>query len=989
MTGARPADPEDDGARAAGRPRSPAARAVALSIRAAIPRVRDYAEESASPASTPHTLGSSSAQTREVLGALLLSARVLSAVADTCGITALCLVLAADGPHDRLPANDRADIGHSVLWQLVTCALDCIARPHSRDPVAPNIALASVNLVLVALSTAHLAPAEGRDAVGGAAGGAKWDGVRVQTTLLTSIVDRYARPGDVLASLLDLAVDAAAHRDAAHGSLTAVPASAAPHRASPFPPGGSPDLSPPADGENLVASVSRRFANVLLPRSFPSPSASTSMALPPAASPSASSVLAAFAARLPSPSAAIMFPPSMLWNPAPSPLRAEEGEAALPPVPPPTPSASRGPGHLVGSTAAPPEATASSTSARTAPGAVPTSAGAAEAKRPPSPSPGPSPGPSPHASAPRVIARAPTLLGEQALALVAVLCAPREDAATAPGTPSGAPAPAEGSSQSTRSVDNPYRTALLGLHDLPQRGSSDECAYSFSRLYESIGAWVDDPRGALVVYHLVVGNRRFRTFILARTDPDVLLVPLLAAMHARASPLSSTAPADVYIPAIIALVLSSDSGFCAAIDEITVPQSSLLWYEERARLSVAGVSLGGLVLLVCIRCVQQSVLSKRRVMESYLAATCMSIMGNVSSSVTGINNLAADRLVALTEFLGKRRRKAALTAAHEKEMPLSPPPVRNGASSPRLRSVHTMCSLPSGALPLGQAGGVDARRLSTVSTESNASSLDGSTLMGVHNGEHAVAAPPSTDRERVAFRLCGVEASEGECEETLTDLLGTLLEVIASILRSRSNVSVNRHLMYSLLHREAVFDSAHVGDVSARSRVVVACIRGAISFFSKRLDQPADAAAAPAKGVNGSGAAPAPKTLIPSSDRVGLSLSGAGVRIRGGGSTPAVSAVFTSGGPGVSVDRVFDVIDRHARMLPPDALHSLPELRFTYCQARTPRDFFLPYAWVLAMRDSPLQWDPAQFPDAAIPLAKSVFHPPRPQHGSGAMPALA
>jgi hypothetical protein len=159
-----------------------------------------------------------------------------------------------------------------------------------------------------------------------------------------------------------------------------------------------------------------------------------------------------------------------------------------------------------------------------------------------------------HQAGPRFIANAPTLLAEQSLALIAVLCAPRERCRSL-GAPSmiaahknrseglGTDLPVEQHENlaskpqhhETLHLPNPYRAALLGLHDLPHRNTGDDSAYSFSRLYEMLGVWIVDPRGALVAYHLIAGNRRFRTFVLARTDPDVILLPLLASMHLRAS----------------------------------------------------------------------------------------------------------------------------------------------------------------------------------------------------------------------------------------------------------------------------------------------------------------------------------------------------------------------------------------------------------------------------------------------------------------------
>lgn len=863
-------------------PLSPPARALSLTLRAAIPLLRDYASSTSPP--------------REVLGALMLSARLLESLsADT---HAMCLVLASSSPHDVLSPGDRADVGKSAVWQVITSALDIIARPHAGDALAPSIALAAINAILVSLSGTYLAPAGGED------------------SLMADIVDRYGRPSAVLVSLLELVVDAAGFRDVSNGALMKS-ALITPRAGRAFAAASSREQD-----AGIVASLSKRVSEVMTPGLDASPS---------------------FLARLAGGAqGTLLMSPSLLWTSqmvgarsqtglAPRPSPSQSGAAPPPPSPSLSPSAA----------ASPPGEGAAFETHEQQHQALDRNA----------------------LSISRVIPRAPTLLGEQALALLALLCAPRERRKEVKeGAPEGNAATADDPAR-----DNPYHFGFCHMHDLPQRTTGDDdAAYSFSRLYESLGAWADDPRGALVLYHLMVGNRRFRIFVLARTDPDVLLLPLLASIYVRAGPSATTAaPADAYIPAIVLLIMSNDRGFCSAIDDICTPQSGLIWLEERSRLSGTDISLSGLILLVCIRCVQQSTLSRRRVMESYLAATCMSVMANVSNSVTSINNLAADRIVALTEFIGKRWRKSSLIARHQRD-PSSSPPIVNGKTllSPRSRSHHTTCPTQS-----GEYTGLSHHRHSNVVADAeNGESKNGEgkgDVEGARDVERNAGKIGSGDDEGdggkpppdIAFALCGVEMVEREYEACLADFLGTLLEVITSILRSRSNVSANRHLIYSLLHREALFDLDFVANVSSRSRVIVSRIRAVISFFTRHLEE---------SSFDGT-------PLVDFAANGHKSHKSSGEEV----AKPAAE----NSAPGISVDRVFNVIDRCARLLPGDLLFTLPEIQFCYCQGSEADEFVLPYAWVLAMRGSPLHWDVAQFPDSRLPIANATFHPPRPPHG--------
>jgi hypothetical protein len=167
-----------------------------------------------------------------------------------------------------------------------------------------------------------------------------------------------------------------------------------------------------------------------------------------------------------------------------------------------------------------------------------------------------------------------------------------------------------------------------------------------------------------------------------------------------------------------------------------------------------------------------------------------------------------------------------------------------------------------------------------------------------------------------------------------------------------------------------VFDASYLDEgASSRTRVVIGRIKRVIAFFSGHIERQYRPACASTSGAGSGGCGGSNVAHKSRVSKEGISKS---VEI------DVASMASTARTIGISVDRVFDVIDRFARMLPRDVLGSLPELRFEYCEADMPDLFFLPYAWVLAMRNSPLSWDPAQFPDACVALATSVFHPPRP-----------
>lgn len=606
-----------------------------------------------------------------------------------------------------------------------------------------------------------------------------------------------------------------------------------------------------------------------------------------------------------------------------------------------------------------------------------------------------------HVSSQHDIVISSTALGKQALGLLSVLCVPpgpsssgssmttfhgenremrsataAEEISTTSGeeidsvslseassglnTGNGSISSREFRNAAHQDVLNPFRASLLRVHDKTVNESGDECVVSFSSLYEALGKWCGEPRAALIAYLLIEGNKRFRTYVLARTDPDVLLIPLLAIVYTRSSALSPTAPADVYIPAIVLLILSSDSGFCDAINDISIPSSNLPWFADRIRLGGAGINLSGLVLLVCIRSIQQSLVAKRRVMESYMASVCMSVAANVSSSVSEISSLAADRLVALIDFIGKRRRRFLLLVDQDLSMPLSPPAVSVKASShngyPCLRSTHTSCHRDCVTKSRSTASDADRH------AHSSMSSPRGSGAAAVNASEVC----------KVVFLKCGTEASDVDSVETLGELMGTALEIVTSILRAASNVCMNKHLVYSLLHKEALFTSSSVADVSPRVNVLIERIRSLIRFFGGFLE--AEAAVAKDQSIS--------TTALATPTTYDLSSAAKGSYAVTDGVQESNSRALGIRTEALSVDRVLDMIDRCSRKFPTHILGGLPDIRFEYCEALSSFEFFLPHAWVLAMRDSPLQWETSKFPDATVSIFESVFHAPRPSHGS-------
>lgn len=372
-----------------------------------------------------------------------------------------------------------------------------------------------------------------------------------------------------------------------------------------------------------------------------------------------------------------------------------------------------------------------------------------------------------------------------------------------------------------------YRAALLGMRDARTPGGT------FQDVYEALCSWAVHPAGARLAETLLVGNRKFRAYALARTDPDALVVPLLRALHARCAPPSPAA--DAYAPAAALLSLTTDAGFCEAVDQVLLPANNLAWPDGRGRLAATSVPvpMSSVILFVCSRAVQQALLAKRKRPETYTAGLLLAAMANVAASATRVASPAADRLVSLLDFLGRR-----------------------------------------------------ARRLSS-------------------------SAPLKTDEEAESppAPAAGRECDPAETAAVLAECAGDALEVIAGVLRSRGDVSGNRHLVYALLHREHLVarDSA-IPALSTRCAALCSRLEAVVRYFGKQVDR----------------------------------------------AQPDLSLAPGDAGAVLSVERVFAVIDETARLLPRDFLSGLPPLRWKLEPiAEESERFYEPVTWNIVRRFVP------------------------------------
>lgn len=201
---------------------------------------------------------------------------------------------------------------------------------------------------------------------------------------------------------------------------------------------------------------------------------------------------------------------------------------------------------------------------------------------------------------------------------------------------------------SDRTTRNPYRQALLhaqNFHDPAESTPTQAVAtfkLEFATLYKTLYTHLHDDQTTLLLYLLLHKNEDFRTYVLARTDMESLVLPILHTLYNAPDSTSH----HIYMSLIILLILSEDDSFNKTIHDI--PLKNITWYTERL---ISDISLGGLLILVVIRTITYNMTKMR---DKYLHTNCLAALANMSSQFRSLHPYVCQRLVSLFETLSKR-----------------------------------------------------------------------------------------------------------------------------------------------------------------------------------------------------------------------------------------------------------------------------------------------------------------------------------------------
>ncbi|CAB4053951.1 DYM [Lepeophtheirus salmonis] len=201
---------------------------------------------------------------------------------------------------------------------------------------------------------------------------------------------------------------------------------------------------------------------------------------------------------------------------------------------------------------------------------------------------------------------------------------------------------------------NPFRSALFRLRGI--QGDSNEALsedvkeeqFDFAKLFKSIWSTLDSDESTLLLYLLLHQNDCFRIHVLASSDMDLLVIPLLKTLYRAPTKTSGNHHINhhVYMSLIILLILSEDDLFNTSVHETMI--KNIEWYSER---SLTDISLGGTLILVVIRTIQFNMLKMR---DKYLHTNCLAALANMSSQFRRLHSYVCQRIISMFETLAKK-----------------------------------------------------------------------------------------------------------------------------------------------------------------------------------------------------------------------------------------------------------------------------------------------------------------------------------------------
>ncbi|GAB1301867.1 Dymeclin [Apodemus speciosus] len=193
-------------------------------------------------------------------------------------------------------------------------------------------------------------------------------------------------------------------------------------------------------------------------------------------------------------------------------------------------------------------------------------------------------------------------------------------------------------------IPNPYRQAVTSFKNTQDSSPFPSSVphtfqINFNSLYTALCEQQTSDQATLLLYTLLHQNGNVRTYMLARTDMENLVLPILEILYH----VEERSSHHVYMALIILLILTEDDGFNRSIHEVIL--KNITWYSERV---LTEISLGSLLILVVIRTIQYNMTRTR---DKYLHTNCLAALANMSAQFRSLHQYAAQRIISFAQDL--------------------------------------------------------------------------------------------------------------------------------------------------------------------------------------------------------------------------------------------------------------------------------------------------------------------------------------------------
>ena len=194
-------------------------------------------------------------------------------------------------------------------------------------------------------------------------------------------------------------------------------------------------------------------------------------------------------------------------------------------------------------------------------------------------------------------------------------------------------------------------------------GTSTALSVDFESLFAAFGRITHTEVGSLLLYNMLQSSPIFAASLMARSDLDTLVMPILRTLyfssklshetsHAQSSFLlerdrSFRAQSQLYVILILLLIFSQDPSFGRdAFRRSSV--SKVTWYKER---QIKEVSLGSMIIVVLLKAITFNL---NRLQDEFLLSNCIAVLLNLSPHIVDIHPYVSSRLVSVTVSCFKR-----------------------------------------------------------------------------------------------------------------------------------------------------------------------------------------------------------------------------------------------------------------------------------------------------------------------------------------------